>query len=61
MDLQGLPLAEKVLMAWAKGKVYEIIIVPAYQSGSVGKHLGSSDETIDWGIGFQPLSIDLPG
>ncbi|PKU45705.1 hypothetical protein llap_4001 [Limosa lapponica baueri] len=61
MDLQGLPLAEKVLMVWAQGKVYEIITVPAFQSGNVGKHLGPSDETTDWGIGLQCLSIDLPG
>lgn len=54
-DLQGLPLAEKVLMVWAKSKVYEIIIVPAFQSRNLGQHLGPSDETIDWGIGLQPL------
>lgn len=61
MDLQGLPLAEKVLTVWAKGKVYEIIILPAFKSGNVGKHLGPSDETINWGTGLQPLSINLPG
>ena len=60
MDLRGLALAEKVLTVWAKGKVYEIIIVPALQSGNAGEHLGPSDKTIDRGIGLQPLSINLP-
>lgn len=50
MNLQGLPLAEKVLMVWAEGKVYEIIIIPAYQS----RNVRPSDETFDWGIGLKP-------
>lgn len=52
MDLQGLPLAEKGLIVWTIGKLYEITMVLAYQNGNVGEHLGPSDETIDWGIGL---------
>lgn len=45
-------LAEEGLMVWAIGKVYEIRMVSACQRGNVGKHLGPSDETIDWELGF---------
>lgn len=50
---KGLPLAEKVLIVWAKDKVYEMVIVLKFQRRCTGKHFWWNCWVGNWASAFE--------